>query len=90
VSELEAEKLSILLMQIVGLLDQSAAYVRDKDNKENWDKYRRAVGKAMSEVFLELEEPLWRRFPTLKPEPLGGPYKIDPQIYVPKFYEYTE
>ncbi len=82
----EAERLSILLLQLVAKLDQSAAFVRDKDTKENWDKYRLAVGKAMGEICLELEEPLWKRFPELKPEPLGGPYRIDPAIYEPKFY----
>jgi hypothetical protein len=82
----EAEKLSILLLQLVAKLDQSAAFVRDKDTKEDWDKYRQAVGRAMGEICLELEEPLWRRFPDLKPEHLGGPYKIDPSIYEPRFY----
>lgn len=82
----EAEILSVLLLQLVAKLDQSAAFVRDKDTKENWDKYRQAVGKAMGEICLELEEPLWKRFPELKPEALGGPYKIDPAIYEPMFY----
>jgi len=40
----------------------------------------------MGEICLELEGPLWKRFPELKPEPLGGPYIIDPAIYEPKFY----
>ena len=82
----EAEKLSILLMQLVAKLDQSAVFVRDKDTKEDWDKYRQAVGRATGEICLELEEPLWRRFPDLKPEHLGGPYKIDTSIYEPRFY----
>lgn len=82
----EAEKLSVLLLQLVAKLDESAAFVRDKDTKENWDKYRQAVGRAMGEICLEFEEPLWKRFPELKPEPLGGPYKIDPAIYQPTFY----
>lgn len=66
-TEQEAEKLSIALMQVVGLLDQTAAFVKDKDTTESWDKYRRAVGKAMGEVCLELAEPLLERFPKLRP-----------------------
>jgi len=89
-TEDEAEELSILLMQVVGKLNQSNDFVRDKDSKENWDKYRQAVGKAMAEIFLELEEPLWERFPNLKPEPLGGTYKVNPEIYEPVFYEPEE
>jgi len=86
-TEEEAEKLSILLMQIVAKLDQSAAYVQDKDSKEEWNKYRSAVGKAMGEICLELEEPLWKRFPKLKPEYLGGTYKVSSEIFEPRFYE---
>ncbi len=89
-TEQDAEKLSITLLKIVALLDQTAAFVRDKDNKQNWDIYCRAVGRAMGEVCLELEEPLWARFPNLKPEFLGGPYKINPAIYEPRFYESEE
>ena len=40
----EAEALSILLLQVIGRLDQSASYVRDKETKANWDEYRHAVG----------------------------------------------
>ncbi len=85
-TEQEAEQLSIALMQIVGLLDQTAAFVKDKDSKENWKKYRRSVGIAMGAICLELEEPLWKRFPNLKPEYLNGPYKVSPEIYEPHFY----
>lgn len=89
-TEQEAEKLSIALMQVVALLDQTAAYVKVKDSKENWDSYRRAVGRAMGEVCLELEEPLWKRFPNLKPVSIGGPYKVNPSIFEPKFYDPAE
>ena len=82
----EAESLSIALLQIVAKLNQSAAFVRDRDDEENWDKYRDAVGRAMAAVFLDLEEPLWARFPDLRPEYLDGPYKTDPAIYEPYFY----
>jgi len=43
----DAERLNIAFLQIVGRLNETAAYVRDKDNEENWHQYRRAVGKAM-------------------------------------------
>ena len=77
-------------MQIVAKLDQSATFVKDKDSTEDWDKYRRAVGKAMGEIYLELEEPLWRRFPNLKPENLGGTYKVSRKIFEPMFYESSD
>ena len=86
----DAEALSILLLQLVGHLDQSAAFVRDKECKVVWDEYRHAVGRAMAAVSLDLAEPLWRRFPELRPEYLGGPYKVNPQIYQPLFYDPPE
>ena len=85
-TEQEAEELSIVLLKVVGLLDQTAAFVRDKDSKENWHKYRRAVGKAMGQICLDMEEPLWERFPHLQPKQLGGSYEVDPKIYEPAFY----
>jgi hypothetical protein len=89
-TELEAEKLSIALMQVVDLLDQTAAYVKDKDRTENWLNYRRAVGRAMAEIHLGLEEPLWQRFPNLRPDGFGGPYPIDPGTFEPRFYKPPE
>ena len=83
----EAESLSVVLLQIVGRLDQTAAFVRDKEDKASWDKYRQAVGRAMAAVSLDLAEPLWARFPELRPEDLGGPYKVDPAIHEPHFYD---
>jgi hypothetical protein len=83
----EAEQLSVLLLQVVGRLDQSAAFVRDKESKAVWDEYRQAVGRAMAAVSLDLAEPLWRRHPDLRPQYLGGPYKVDPSIYQPLFYD---
>ncbi len=89
-TENEAEQLSIVLMQIVAKLNESAAFVKDKDSEVHWDSYRRAVGRAMGEICLELEEPLWQRFPNLKPDYLNGPYKVSPAIFEPKFYEINE
>ena len=84
--EQEAEQLSIVLLKIVGLLNQTAAFVREKDSDENWNQYRQAVGKAMGQICLDMEEPLFERFPHLRPKQLGGVYEVDPKIYEPVFY----
>lgn len=86
-TEEEAERLSIVLLQILGRLDQSAAFVRDKDDNASWDRYRQAVGRTMAMVSLDLAEPLWARFPALRPDGLGGSYKLDLKIYEPRFYD---
>jgi len=54
----DAEKLSVLSLQVVAHLNQSNEFVRDKDTKAEWDEYRHAVGKAMAAVSLDLAEPL--------------------------------
>lgn len=85
----EAERLSVVFLQIAGRLNETAAFVRDRDDDESWRIYRRAVGKALAEVF-ELGERLWQRFPDLRPEQIGGSYKVDVRIYEPPFYEWND
>lgn len=82
----DAEQLSIALLQIVGRLDQTGAFVRDKDSTENWEAYRQALGEAMGAVAFGLAERLWKRYPDLKPIQLGGTYEVDPAIHEPRFY----
>ncbi|MCG7200223.1 hypothetical protein MD273_10860 [Marinobacter pelagius] len=83
----DAEKLSILLMQVSGKLDQSVRFVMDHDSKENFEKYRQRIGKVMGELFLEVLQPLWKEHPELLPEDMEGPYKVDRAIYEPYFYK---
>ncbi|MGO4703788.1 hypothetical protein [Dyella sp. 2RAB6] len=46
----EAERLSVVFLQIAGRLNETAAFVRDKDDEAGWREYRRAVGKTIAEV----------------------------------------
>ena len=85
-----AEGLSILMMQIGANLDQSVAYVRDHCSKEEFEAYRTEVGKIMGAIYLDIEEKLYREHPSLRPEALDGPYKVDPKIFDPRFYEPKE
>lgn len=85
----EAERLSVVFLQIAGRLNEVAAFVRDKDDEANGQDYRLAIGRAVAEVF-ELGERLWRRFPELRPEQVKGPYKADPNIYEPPFYDWDD
>ena len=83
----EAEILSILLLQVTAKLDQSVAYVKDKDSEENFKLFRSGIAKSMGYLYADVKAPLWERFPDLKPEYLDGPYRIDINIFEPKFYE---
>jgi hypothetical protein len=83
----EAKELSHLLARVGGLLNQSAAFVRDHDTEENFIEYRTVVGKLMGDMFLDAMTQLYKRFPELLPDYLGGPYKIPQSAYLPDFYE---
>ena len=83
----EAEKLSVLLVQVAAKLDESVAYVKDKDAEDHFKSYRRGIALVLGCLYNEVKAPLWKRFPDLKPEHLDGPYAIDPVIFEPKFYE---
>ena len=85
----EAKELSHLLVRVGALLDQSAAFVRDHDSEANFIEYRTVIGKLMGDMFLDAETPLYRRFPELLPDYLGGPYKIPESAYLPSFYDTT-
>jgi hypothetical protein len=85
----EAKELSHLLARVGALLDQSAAFVRDHDSEANFIEYRTVIGKLMGDMFLDAMTPLYRRFPELLPDYLGGPYKIPESAYLPSFYDPT-
>ncbi|RYD44434.1 MAG: hypothetical protein EOP85_09475 [Verrucomicrobiaceae bacterium] len=82
----EARELSHLLARIGAHLDQSVAFVHDHDTPENFIEYRRAVGKLMGDMFLDVMTPLYHRFPELLPDYLQGPHEIPAAAYLPSFY----
>jgi hypothetical protein len=83
-----AEKLAILMLQINSKLNDSVAYVRDTCDKEEFEAYRKAVGNLMGAILLDVEEPIYKEHPSLRPDGLDGPYKVDPKIFEPRFYEW--
>lgn len=83
----DAERLNVLLLQIQAKLGQSAAFIRDLDSTKSSESYQRVVAEIMATIQLDIQERLWRDYPQLRPEFLNGPYKINPQIHEPPFYE---
>ena len=86
----DAEKLSILLLQVRAKLDESIGFVRERCTAEEHEVYKQGVAKVLGNLVWYLTDPLWERYPDVKPEHMGGPYKIDPKIFEPKFYEPDE
>ena len=83
----DAERLNVLLLQIQAKLSESVGFIRDHDSIKSSESYGRVVAEILATLQLDIQERLWRDYPHLRPEFLGGPYKIDPKIYEPPFYE---
>ena len=82
----EARELLHLLARIGGYLNQSTAFVQDHDSDEEFQRYRTLAGHLMGDLYSDGMEPLFRRFPELRPDYLGGPYTIPREVYLPLFY----
>ena len=62
-----AKQISDLMLECGARLDKSVALVRDECAPDDFQMYRRAVGKVMGEILLEVLNPLYKTHPTLKP-----------------------
>ena len=74
----DAERVSIALLQAASRLGEAALVVEDQDAEPGWERYRHAIDWAAVAVSIGLCKPLWMRYPELKPDIFGGPFRIDP------------
>lgn len=63
-----AKQISELMLDISGRLDESVAMVEKSCPTEEFNQYRRAVGKVLGGVLLEVLNPLYEKHPALRPE----------------------
>jgi hypothetical protein len=63
-----AKYISDLMLDISERLDDSVAKVNKTCSPEEDSNYRRAVGKIMGRILLEVLNPLYAEHPSLKPE----------------------
>jgi hypothetical protein len=77
------------MLQINSKLQDSIAFVRDSCPADEFEAYRKAAGGVMGSILLDIEEPIYTEHPLLRPEGLDGPYRVDPIILDPRFYEWT-
>lgn len=66
-NSLIAEQISALMLEISAKIDQSIALVQENCPEEEFQKYRRAAGRIMGEVLLEILNPLYEKHSFLKP-----------------------
>jgi phenylpyruvate tautomerase PptA (4-oxalocrotonate tautomerase family) len=65
-----AKEISELMLSYGAKLDASVAVVIDKCSKEEAIVYKKAVGKIMGAMLLEIMNPLYKQHPELKPKEL--------------------
>jgi hypothetical protein len=65
-----AEAVSKLMLEYGAKLDDSVRIVMESCSKEDFQTYRRAVGKVMGTMLTEIMNPIYREHPDLKPKEL--------------------
>jgi hypothetical protein len=66
----EAARIADLMLDLGARLDASLTHVQKVAPAEDFVAYRRAVGKVMGEILLEVLNPLYALHPDLKPSQL--------------------
>jgi hypothetical protein len=65
-----ARQVSDLMLDISARLNRSVSLVQETVSAEEFALYRRAVGRIMGDILLEVLNPLYRDHPGLKPDGL--------------------
>ena len=65
-----AREIEKTLSQCGVALDQSVRLVMDTCPEEEFKAYRRIIGQIMGSLYLDIRQPIHRRFPDLEPEGL--------------------
>jgi hypothetical protein len=69
-NEKSAEIVSREMLGIAAKLDESIALLAPHLSEEDYANYRGAVGELMGRMLLEFLNPLYKQYPSLKPERL--------------------
>lgn len=65
-----AKEVSELMLDVGAKLDASVARIKERCSATEFEAYRKAVGKIMGEMLLEVMNPLYQKHPDLKPKEL--------------------
>jgi hypothetical protein len=86
----DAEKLAIVMEQISERLHETVFYVKDRESEEEAVEYAKGIAKVLAELLFEVKEPLWEKYPELKPKSMGGPCEYQESLYEPRFCKRPE
>ena len=65
-----AREISQLMLDVGARLDESLAMVQAKGNADEFQQYKQVVASIMGEMLLEVMNPIFLRYPDLKPSEL--------------------
>lgn len=65
-----AETINNLMLEYGAKLDESVRLVMENCGKDEFDRYRSAVGQMMGTMLLDVMNPIYREHPDLKPPQL--------------------
>ncbi len=77
-----AEKTASVAMQSSFVLDSYLIYLKQQLEAEEFSEVCQKFGKAMSETYFQILEPIWAQYPELLPEKMGGTYKTKEEHYL--------
>jgi len=68
-----AEQISKLMLETGAGIDDSIGLVKDQCTEKEFQSYRKAAGRVMGEILLEILNPIFKEHPELKPKELYVP-----------------
>ena len=63
-----AEEISSLMLEFSRRLEETVKLVHDTCSLDEWKEYKRVAGTIYLEIFVWILEPLYKKYPSLKPE----------------------
>ena len=76
-----AEQTSLLMLAVSAKLDAQLAVLKAQCSEEEFQRYLRGFGYVLGYMFTEIMTPIYVEHPDLKPEQLGGTYRVPSSIY---------
>ena len=73
-----AEETSRLMLRVSAKLNEQVAILKVQCPEEEFQRYRRGFGQVLGYMLTEIMNPIYAEHPDLKPEQLGGTYRVLP------------
>jgi hypothetical protein len=67
-----AKKLNTQLREVMGSLEDSLWFVKENCTEEEYQAYKRAIGRVMGSIVIEIFNPLYVLHPEIDPDPSEG------------------